>query len=242
MANRKQIVARYYPEIFDAADLDRAKEIILTQEGPDADTATRWAIETPYVMELISQALGPRPDSVVLDYGCGVGRLAKAMIEATGCAVIGVDISAAMRRLALDYVASDRFVAVSPDQFDMLVSAGLRVDAAIVVWVLQHAFAPASDIARLRRGLALHGKAFVLNMPKRAVPAVIQDAETAPAFTWAHDSCDVAALLREAFHVAAEGEPDTARVPNMADAGAYWLSLRHPTLDYADQFSALSSG
>ena len=54
------------------------------------------------------QALAPNSDMVVLDYGCGVGRLAKAMIEAKGCAVIGLDISARMRTLAQDYVASDR--------------------------------------------------------------------------------------------------------------------------------------
>ena len=32
-------------------------------------------------------------DSWVLDYGCGVGRLAKVMIEHYGCRVVGVDIS-----------------------------------------------------------------------------------------------------------------------------------------------------
>lgn len=40
------------------------------------------------------------------------------------------------------------------------------------------------------------------------------------------DGVAVAMLLRSEFHVAAEGEPEKLRVPNMADAGAYWMSLR----------------
>ena len=45
------MAALYYPQIFDVADEQRARNIILTPEGPDADTETRWAGETPYVME-----------------------------------------------------------------------------------------------------------------------------------------------------------------------------------------------
>jgi len=220
------MVAHYYPGIFNVPDEAGAKAIILTPEGPGADTDTRWAHETPYVLELISQAFTPDSETVVLDYGCGIGRLAKAMIEAFGCSVIGVDISPQMRRLAEGYVGSDRFVVLSPGQFDRMVSSGLRVSAAISVWVLQHCFAPADDIARIRRGLAEGGDCFVLNMPVRAVPAV-RDAETdTPSFVWAADSVDVAALLRADFTVVAEGEPDRARTPNMADVGAYWMNLR----------------
>lgn len=220
------MTARYYPEIFDAADMKAAKEIILTPEGPQADTETRWRLETPYVLELIGKALVLAPGSVVLDYGCGVGRMAKAMIEASGCFVIGVDISAKMRRLAPDYVESDRFVAVSPAQFDVMVAKGLRVDAAIAIWVLQHCLAPAEDIARIRRGLAQEGSAMVLNMPKRAIPAAVRGADNAEHFAWGADRIDVAALLRDAFAVAAEGAADPTRTPNMADVGAFWMSLR----------------
>lgn len=216
---------RYYPEIFDAADIKGAKEIILTGEGPGADTETRWALETPYVMALLADAFGLRQDMVVLDYGCGIGRLAKAMIAASGCSVIGVDISANMRAMAGAYVGSDRFMTVTPAQFDVLTGAGLRVHAALAVWVLQHCLAPGEDIARISRGLVAGGAFFVLNMPKRAVPAVATEAE-ANRFVWAGDGIDVAALLRAKFEVAAEGTPDPSRAPNMADAGAFWMSLR----------------
>jgi SAM-dependent methyltransferase len=227
MAEQQPIKARYYPEIFDAADLQRAKEIILTNEGPGADTEARWAIETPYLMELMRQVFSLRSDTVVLDYGCGVGRMAKAMIDASGCSVIGLDISPNMRRLAGDYVHSDRFIAVSPGQYDIMVRAGLRVNTAIAVWVLQHCVAPYEDIARIRHSLVADGNAFVLNMPKRAVPAVLDDDSVSGGrFTWAHDGIDVAALLRTEFRVQAEGTPDKSRTPTMADVGIYWMDLR----------------
>jgi SAM-dependent methyltransferase len=219
------MVLHYYPTIFDKPDLDSAKQIILTNEGPGAGTEARWAIETPYVLDLITRSIALKPDMVVLDYGCGVGRIAKAMIQATGCSVIGLDISTDMLRLAVDYVGSDRFIPVTPAQFDTLCRAGLRVDVAISIWVLQHCFAPSDDIARIRGSLAAGADSFVLNMPKRAIPAV-DVAGGAGVFTWASDGIDVASLLRDAFAVPAEGVPDVARTPNMADAGAFWMHLR----------------
>jgi SAM-dependent methyltransferase len=223
---RTKATARYYPEIFDTADIPRAKAIILTEEGPGADTETRWAQETPYVMELVQRAFGLGPDMLVLDYGCGIGRMAQAMIAASGCTVIGLDISARMRAMANEYVASDRFLAVTAEQFDTLVGAGLRVHAAIAVWVLQHCLAPAEDLARMRRGLVAGGRGFVLNMPKRAVPAVRSEADAGTRFLWASDDVDVAALVRAAFQVEAEGTPEPSRTPNMAEVGAYWMSFR----------------
>ena len=218
---------RYFPTVFDASDLPSAKAIILTDEGPGADPKTRWELETPYVMELIDSQLALGERMHVLDYGCGIGRLAKAIIETFGCNVIGLDLSPKMRSLAVEYVKDERFLAVSPAQFDGLVDAGLKVDRTISIWVLQHCFAPAKDIARMNRSLAPGGRGFVLNMNKRAVPAV-QDAvvQGNTAFRWVHDGIDVAALLRNELNIDVEGVPDRGRTPNMADAGAFWMTFR----------------
>jgi hypothetical protein len=67
---------------------------------------------------------------------------------------------------------------------------------------------------------------FVLNMPKRAVPAILENAANGDRFDWVSDEFDVAALLRQAFRAMADGQPDRSRTPNMADAGAFWMSLR----------------
>jgi SAM-dependent methyltransferase len=214
---------QYRPDVFDVPDLQRAKGIILTDEGPGADTETRWVSETPYLMELIGKILDLRSDQVMLDYGCGIGRLSKAAIEQCGCSVIGVDISASMRRLAGDYVRSERFVAVSPAQFDLLLRSGLRVDAAIAVWVLQHCLKPAEDIARIRHSVVPTGKLIVVNMPMRAVPATHFGDNK---LLWVEDGVDISALLRTAFAVNAEGTLDSSRTPRMADVGSYWLELR----------------
>lgn len=218
-------MAVYYPQVFDAADEAAARAIILTDEGEGADTATRWERETPYLVGLVREHVRLGPESLLLDYGCGIGRMAKALIAATGCRVVGVDISARMRAMAAEHVADDRFLAVSPAQLDGMVQHGLRADAALAVWVLQHCLAPAEDIDRLGRALAPQGRLFVLNMPGRAVPAVQEEAGAAR-FMWAADGIDVAALLRGRFAVDAAGEPDMSRVPRMSSIGAYWMVLR----------------
>jgi 2-polyprenyl-3-methyl-5-hydroxy-6-metoxy-1,4-benzoquinol methylase len=225
--------AQYYPGVFEVNDLQAAKSIILTDEGPGADTDTRWALETPYVTSLVAQHLGLAPGMLLLDYGCGIGRLARPLIEQFGCHVIGVDISASMRVLAPTYVEDERFSIVSPAQFDHLVGKGLRVDAAMSVWVLQHCVEPRQDAARIRRGLRPDGKAFVLNMLKRAVPA-LETVESAYQFHWVSDEQDVPAILREGFDVEAEGQVDPDAAPNMADAGSVWMRLaRGPDEDGA---------
>jgi hypothetical protein len=67
------VTGRYFPEVFDVPDIEGAQRIILTYEGPGVDTETRWAAETPYVMELPQTALRLNSDMTVLDHGCGIG-------------------------------------------------------------------------------------------------------------------------------------------------------------------------
>lgn len=219
-------MALYHPGVFEVANIEEAKAIILTDEGRDGSVAARWTLETPYVLDLIDQAFALRSDMTVLDHGCGIGRMARAMIERVGCRVIGVDTSQAMRTLAVEYVQSERFLAMSPQQFDGLVHAALRVDAAISIWVLQHCFDPRAEVERIRRSLTGSGKLFVLNMPKRAVPVVHGPDTGNSGFDWASDGLDVAGLLRGSFTVFAEGSLDVSRVPHVGDAGAFWMDLR----------------
>src|SRR5689334_11703310 len=97
----------YHPDIFEVDDIESAKQIILT---PEVGTTTqeRWERETPFLVEEIGRALGLDENSCVLDYGCGIGRLAKGLIERYQCFVIGMDISTGMLLLAPKYVWSER--------------------------------------------------------------------------------------------------------------------------------------
>ena len=147
--------AKYCPQVFDTPTMDAAKAIILTNEGEGADTETRGKIETPFLGKLIAESLRPAAASVVIDYGCGIGRLSKELIEQTGCFVVGVDISAEMCVLAKQYVASDRFMAVSPAQLGALVgSRPARGSRDRGRWVLRHCLSPVEDVRRIKRALA----------------------------------------------------------------------------------------
>lgn len=138
-----------------------------------------------------------RKDTTILDYGCGVGRIAKELTARHGCSIVGVDISESMRALSVSYVASDRFLARSPAELKSMVDEGIRFDAALCIWVLQHCVDPWDDLALLRAALKPDGNLFVLNNNvTRAIPT---------ADTWIHDGIDVKRLLSESFAATNEG-------------------------------------
>lgn len=181
--------AVYRPEVFGVRNIDQAMRIILTPEQ-GTTTEERWAKETPYLTGELVRCLKPGIGSVVIDYGCGIGRLAKELIAKTGCAVIGVDIRAEMRALANSYVNSDNFVTVSPAGLKALTARGLKADLGYSVWVLQHCFAPAEDVGNLHDALRDGGLLYVVNGRTRCVPTDQG---------WKGDGQDVAALLEARF-------------------------------------------
>jgi SAM-dependent methyltransferase len=187
--------ATYQPQVFDVGDLDAARRIILT---PEVGTTTdeRWEKETPWLVERVLERFPLSEQHVVIDFGCGVGRMARALIERARCWVIGVDMSASMRQLAPGYVGSPRFSVVSPPVLDLLVARGFRAELALSIWVLQHVARPEEDIGRLERALVPGGALFIANNVRRAVPTDRG---------WAHDGLDVAAMLEHAFTPAWRG-------------------------------------
>jgi SAM-dependent methyltransferase len=160
---------RYSPAIFHADDLETAKAIILNPM-PDMTTDERWEVETQNLVEELGRVMNLSTESRILDYGCGIGRVAKALIDRYGCSVVGVDISAEMRRFAVDYVNSDRFLACEPAALDRTIAEGFRATGAYACWVLQHCHAPAQDIGRIESALAPGALFFVLNSDHRWVP------------------------------------------------------------------------
>ena len=160
----------YNPKIFDVDTIQEAKNIILTPES-GMKTDERWEKETAYLADDISEYFKDlSQNSVVVDFGCGIGRISKVLIEKLGISVIGVDISESMRKMARDYVASDKFRTLSPRAFREEMLDGLRIDGAISIWVLQHSRDPIADVALLRASMKKDALFYVHNNKISAVP------------------------------------------------------------------------
>lgn len=202
----------YSSAVFNVSTIEQAKRIILTKEG-DVSTEQRWQQETPYLLSLIKSKLSVNANSVVLDYGCGIGRMAKALIDDVGCRVVGVDISPSMRALASSYVSSDRFVACSPDALKWL---GVTCDAAIAIWALQHCFDVQKDIDGLVSVLKPYAALFVCNDKRRLVPVRGQ--------RWVDDGGDINKMLTAAFEQSVTGELEPGPVSSVIADASYWAA------------------
>ena len=206
----------YRPDRFDVTDMNSAMGIILTPE-PGTTTHERWEYETPYLVDEIGRALGLDSNSCVLDYGCGVGRIAKGLIDRYDCYVIGVDISMSMRQLAPGYVQSDHFSTCAPAIFDRMVSQGFRATHACACWVIQHCFAPDGDLSRIDAALVDNGRLFVLNNNSRCVPTDRG---------WTSDGLSVEDMLTKRFEKLSKGDlPEVITTPEIANS-SYMMTLR----------------
>jgi SAM-dependent methyltransferase len=161
--------AVFQPDFFEVPSLAIAKVRTVTPEF-GMSSEERWAKETPYLVDDIGRYLPITPESWLVDYGCGTGRVSKGLIEKYGCRVAGIDASRAMRLFAPEYVLSERFVTWSPEVLDQMIARGFRADFCICLWVLQHAFDPVDLIQRIARVLKPGGQLYSLNGKWRCVP------------------------------------------------------------------------
>jgi SAM-dependent methyltransferase len=206
----------YHPEIFDVRNIDQARQIILTGEG--STTEERWVSETPWLADEISNSMTIGPETLIIDYGCGIGRMSKELIDRYGCRVIGIDISDNMRALAVDYVRSPRFMSCSPPMLDALVERGLVADAAISIWVLQHCLKPEEDIGRIHAALKPGADFFLLNNLYRAVPTREK--------AWVNDGLDIKQLVGAHFTMQREGIPPLEKTPKDLLNIIFWAAYR----------------
>lgn len=186
----KKRTLTYYPQVFDTDTMEQARKVILTREG-DTTTEERWEKETPYLVQHIGGILQLSAESVVMDYGCGIGRLAKALMETYQCQIIGVDQSKKMLALAEAHVDSPQFTPCTLDELETrLADPAFAVDYVYCVWVLQHCLKPQEDITRIKRSLKPNGLVYLLNTHRRCVPSTQG---------WINDTLNIEALMDEAF-------------------------------------------
>ncbi len=206
----------YDPRVFNVNDIAQAMSIIMTPEG--ATTAERWEKETPYLADLIAEQFTITADSLVLDYGCGIGRMSHELIKRHNCRIVGVDISPSMRALSVVYTRSDRFMSCSHEMLDGLVARGLRVDAALSIWVLQHCATPAQDIARIKAALKPGGDLFAVNGNVRSVPTTEMG--------WVNDGLDIRAMLAAEFALERDGRLAREQTTDIIADGCFWATYR----------------
>lgn len=198
-SDKPTIWATYSHNFFETTQLATAKELILTG-NQSMGVEERWKVETPYLTDKILQRLAPLPSMRLLDFGCGIGRLAKVLIEKTGCTVVGVDASVSMRQFAREYVASDKFTVLTPEELDREGEKGSRCDVGIAIWVLQHCESPRSEIQRIKKSIMPGGKFYLVNELGRCAPTNLG---------WTNDGVDVFSLMREEGFKEIHSEPMT---------------------------------
>lgn len=154
----------YRPDFFHRKNVDDAKEVILSAGG-GMTTDERWERETDWLMERIN--FGSEHD-LVIDYGCGIGRLAKRLKNP----VIGVDISQSMRVHADIYVDRVAFGAITPQLLKIMHVNGLCVDGVVSAWALQHVLDVAETIDLLMCMLKPGGVFWLLDLHERHIPCV----------------------------------------------------------------------
>jgi len=93
----------------------------------------RWKVETPlFAKQILKLAESVKESPLILDYGCGVGRLAKEVLEKS-CTVWGVDASQEMLTEAKIYVDNSQFNTCLPYNLPEI-----KFNLIYCVYVLQH--------------------------------------------------------------------------------------------------------
>lgn len=170
----------YIKEVFDVTTFEHAKHVVLTS---DPDNPKKFDNETNFLINTIAEQNILNPGSIVLDFGCGMGRVSKKLIERFDCNVIGVDISVSMLTFANIYVSK-------PRKFKSMTSYTVpnTIDVVISTFVLQHVENPKTEIDIIYDNLKVGGYLVLVNENKRFVPG---DVDSNRYIVWNDDGFDV---------------------------------------------------
>lgn len=157
----------YDPAYFFCNNLNDAKKVILTPCG-GLNVDERWKLETEWLIEHIKF---DNDEELVIDYGCGIGRLAKEIKNP----VLGVDFSPSMRVHAEAYVGKDSFSVITPEMLQVLFNNGLRISNVLSIWAFQHIINIEEVIDMLMKAMKPGGTLWLVDMIKRNIPCFIDD-------------------------------------------------------------------
>jgi len=104
------------------------------------------------------------------------------------------------------------------DLLEGLVARGMRFDAALSIWVLQHCAMPAEDVARIKSAIKPGGDLFVANGNLRSVPTAEQG--------WVNDGLDVKAMLAGEFETVRLGGFAREQTTEIIAEGTFWGAYR----------------
>ena len=183
----------YIKETFDVGSLEQAKHVVLSSDPNDP---LKFERETKFLIDYLQEQNVVTEQSIVLDFGCGMGRVSKELVNRFNCNVFGVDISETMLLFANDYVQNKQKF----NTFNSYTTPG-SIDVCIAALVLQHVENPKLEIDTIFNVLKDNGYFLLLNEPARWVPVGLDNNNYV---IWNDDKFDVAKYVEEKFVQVAE--------------------------------------
>lgn len=170
----------YIKEVFDVTTFEQAKHVVLTS---DPNNPEKFNNETNFLINAIQDQNIVKSDSIVLDFGCGMGRVSKGLIDKFNCKVIGLDISDSMLTFARLYTAN-----VQKFQATKSYSDPESIDICLSILALQHSENPVVEINNIVKCLKPGGILVLLNEQQRFVPS---DVDSNRYVVWNDDGFDI---------------------------------------------------